>query len=202
MKKFNIDSIIFILIGLIIGTAITLSVMLVINNKKEEKIDNKELEFTAIKDNEEIDEYFDRLSTSEDRNVIKSGFVKVVDFLFYDEPIKGKKFSDLKESAKLKIIKAALYLDNKIDKYFPDYKESISTKSKDIYTKVKSKSVELYYKLSDKLCSNHEDLCDTAREEFQKLKTSLKLSIDLIKDIGGDGIDSLKKWYESFRESY
>ena len=202
MKKFNIDSIIFILIGLIIGTAITLSVMLVINNKKEEKIDNKELEFTAIKDNEEIDEYFDRLSTSEDKNVIKSGFVKVVDFLFYDEPIKGKKFSDLKESAKLKIIKAALYLDNKIDKYFPDYKESISTKSKDMYTKVKSKSVELYYKLSDKLCSNHEDLCDTAREEFQKLKTTLKLSIDLIKDIGGDGIDSLKKWYESFRESY
>ena len=202
MKKFNIDSIIFILIGLIIGTAITLSVMLVINNKKEEKIDNKELEFTAIKDNEEIDEYFDRLSTSEDKNVIKSGFVKVVDFLFYDEPIKGKKFSDLKESAKLKIIKAALYLDNKIDKYFPDYKESISTKSKDIYTKVKSKSVELYYKLSDKLCSNHEDLCDTAREEFQKIKTTLKLSIDLIKDIGGDGIDSLKKWYESFRESY
>ena len=116
MKKFNIDSIIFILIGLIIGTAITLSVMLVINNKKEEKIDNKELEFTAIKDNEEIDDYFDRLSTSEDKNVIKSGFVKVVDFLFYDEPIKGKKFSDLKESAKLKIIKAALYLDNKIDK--------------------------------------------------------------------------------------
>ncbi len=200
MKDFK--SIIYLLIGLIIGTVLSVSVIFLINHFSSAKTELKSKDIYEIKENEEIDEYFDRLSTSEDKNTIKKGFIKVVDFLFYDEPINGKRFRDLSESAKLKIIKAALYLDNKIDKYFPDYKESISTTSKNIYTKVKSKAVELYYNISNKLCTNHEDLCETAKEDFQKIKNALKLSWDLIKDIGGDGLESMKKWYESFRESY
>lgn len=217
MKKINLNSIIYLLVGLIVGTVISLSIVLIINNKNDKKldssVDNKLTIVTKtdekeqkkeedIKDDEEIDAYFERLSTSSNKNVIKAGFIKIVDFLFYNEPIKGKTFGELKESAKLKIIKAALYLDDKIDNYFPSYKETISTGAKNIYTKVKSKAVELYYSVTTKICSNNEQLCETAREDFQKMKSVLKISWEYIKDLGGDGLQELKEWYESFRVAY
>lgn len=216
MKKFNLNSVIYLLVGLIIGVIIAFSIVLIINNKNDKKLESskngltivtnkkekEELKEEDIRDNEEIDAYFDRLSTSKNENVLKKGFVKIVDFLFYNEPIKGKTFSDLKESAKLKIIKAALYLDDKIDNLFPGYKEKISTTAKNIYTKVKSKAVELYYNLTTKICSNNENLCTTAREEFQKIKDALKITWEYLKDLGGDGLEGLKQWYESFRGAY
>ena len=209
MKKINLNSIIYLLVGLIIGTVIAFSIVLLINNKNSNKMKNDDKGNTTIvmsedeiKDDEEIDAYFERLSTSNNKSTIKSGFIKVVDFLFYDQPIKGKTFSELKDSAKLKVIKAALYLDSKIDKYFPGYKEKITTTAKNIYTKVKAKAVELYYKITTKVCSNNEELCTNARENFQKIKSALSITWEYLKDLGGDKLDDLKKWYESFREAY
>lgn len=208
MKNINLNSIIYLLVGLIIGTVVAFSIVLLINNKNSNKMQSDDkgnntviISEDEIKDGEEIDAYFERLSTSNDQNVIKKGFVKIVDFLFYDQPIKGKTFSELKDSAKLKIIKAALYLDSKIDKYFPGYKEKITTTTKNIYTKVKSKAVELYYKVTTRICSNNEKLCISARENFQKIKSALSITWEYLKDLGGDGLDELKKWYESFREA-
>ena len=217
MKNISLNSIIYLLVGLIVGTVISLSIVLIINNKNDKELESsknekltiisnnkeqKEEKEEDIKDTEEIDEYFERLSTSSNENVLKTGFIKVVDFLFYNEPIRGKTFGDLTESAKLKIIKAALYLDDKIDNLFPGYKEKISTVAKNIYTKVKIKAVELYYSVTTKICNNNEKMCTTAREEFQKMKSVLKISWEYLKDLGADGLEELKKWYESFREAY
>ena len=58
----------------------------------------------------------------------KNTFVTIVDFIFYDKEIKGHTFKELSNSAKLQIIKIALSIDSKIEKYFPDYKETIKTK--------------------------------------------------------------------------
>lgn len=205
MKNISLDSIIYLLVGLILGTIVTLSIVLIINNKNDSKLkDNGEEVYVSedeIKEDEDVDVYFERLSNSKDKNVIKSGFVKVVDFLFYNKPIKGKTFSDLKESAKLKVIQAALYLDSKIDKYFPGYKEKITTTTKDIYSKVKIKAVELYYKTTSRICDNNKELCESARENFQKIKSALGITWEYLKDLGGDGLDELRKWYESFREA-
>ena len=118
---------------------------------------------------------------------------------FLQYKLYNKNFIFLKNNKKRNIIIKIIiisFLSHNYDK------ESISTTTKNIYTKVKSKAIELYYNISDRLCSNHEDLCETAKDEFQKIKNTLKLSWDLIKDIGGDGLESMKKWYESFRESY
>ena len=52
---------------------------------------------------------------------VKSGFVTIIDFLFYDGTIKGYHFKDLTSSAKLKVLSMAMYFDNKIEEYFPGY---------------------------------------------------------------------------------
>lgn len=127
---------------------------------------------------------------------VKKGFITVVDFIFYEGKIKGYSFKDLSNRAKLEVISMALYLDTKIDKYFPGYKESINTTSKNIYTDVKSKIIKLYLNITTSLCQNNNDMCESAKRGFLDLKKNVGISWELIKDIAGDGISSLSNWYK------
>lgn len=127
---------------------------------------------------------------------IKSSFITVIDFLFYNGKINGYTFSELTNSAKLKVLSMALYFDNKIDKYFPGYKESISNTANKVYTNVKEKIVTTYLNLTTSICTNNLELCDEAKIGFNELKRNFGLTWSLIKDIAGDGIANLKNWYE------
>ena len=130
---------------------------------------------------------------------LKQGFVTIVDFLFYDGTINGQTFDSLSSKAKIEVLKIALSIDAKIDKYFPGYKEKISTTSKDIYTSLKSKIVEVYLDLTTKLCNSNEETCNTAKEGLKDLKTSFSLTWEFIKEIGINSITKLKEWYEVWK---
>lgn len=146
--------------------------------------------------------YFNNLEadfkSSQVKDSIKNGFVTVVDFLFYDGSIKGHTFSELTETAKLKVLSMALYFDSKIEKYFPGYKESISSTTSKIYTNVKTSIVKTYLNLSTKICSENKELCEVAKNDFNSMKKSFGLTWSLIKEIAGDGVSSLKEWYEIY----
>lgn len=152
-----------------------------------------------------VEELNNRMDTyNSDKSIgesLKSGFVTVVDFLFYGGTIKGKTFSELSTKAKLQVLKLAFSVDSKIERYFPGYKEKISTTSKKIYTNVKSKAMELYLDISTKVCSNDPDTCYFAKEGLGDLKSSFSLTWDFIKDISGVGLSKLKAWYEVWREA-
>ncbi len=134
------------------------------------------------------------------KDSLKSGFITVVDFIFYDGTIKGHTFKDLSDSAKLKVLSAALYFDSKIDTYFPGYKESISMTTGKIYTTLKKEITESYLNVATLICSSNQELCTTAKKGFGELKKNFGLSWALIKDIAGDGVSKLKSWYEIFRD--
>lgn len=144
--------------------------------------------------------YVNDLQTEMDKpslgETAKKGFITVVDFLFYNGTIKGYRFNELTNSAKLKVLSVALYFDSKIDKYFPGYKESISNTSKKIYTNVKESIVSAYLDITTAICSTNSELCNSAKDGFQSLKKNFGLTFDLIKEIAGDGISNLKNWYE------
>lgn len=155
---------------------------------------------TKLDADTEVIQYFTSLESdfqaSTIKDSVKSGFITVVDFLFYNGKIKGYTFQDLTSKAKLKVLGMALYFDSKIEKYFPGYKENISHTSKKIYTNVSEKIVSTYLDLTTSLCNTHSELCSSAKEGFQDLKTNFGLTFDFIKDIAGDGILKLKNWYE------
>ena len=130
---------------------------------------------------------------------IKEGFITVVDFLFYDGKIKGKTFDDLSNTTKIKVLQIAFSIDEKMDKYFPGYKEEISTTSKSIYTSVKSKATELYLNITTNICENDPTTCQTAKEGLSDLKESFSLTWDFIKDTGTTGLKKLKEWYEIWK---
>lgn len=149
---------------------------------------------------DEVLSYFNNLNNdfnaSSIKDSVKSGFITVIDFLFYKGKIKGYTFSELSDSTKLKVLSLALYFDSKIEKYFPGYKESISSTTSKVYTNVKEMIVKTYLELTTTICSKNSELCATAKEGFNDLKNTFSLSWALIKDIAGDGISSLKNWYE------
>lgn len=132
---------------------------------------------------------------------IKDGFVKIVDFLFYDGTICNKTFNELSDSAKLKVLSIVFSIDSKIEESFPNYKEEISTTSSKVYTNVKTKALEIYLDTTVKLCTNNDELCISAKKGLSDLKTSFSLTWDTIKSIAKENVSKLKDWYEVWREN-
>lgn len=127
---------------------------------------------------------------------LKEGFINVVDFIFYNGQIKGHTFGELTDGAKLKVLETALYLDTKINKYFPNYKEEISNKSGRAYNTVKSKVVSSYLNITSTICTKDATTCEMAKENFQTMKKNFGLYWSLIKEIATDSKNSIKNWYE------
>ena len=128
---------------------------------------------------------------------IKNNFITIIDFIFYDKEINGKKFNDLSTSAKLKVLKLALSIDSKINKVLPDYKETLEDK----YKNVKSGIVGKYLDITSDVCTKHEDSCEEAKKSLKELKNSFSISWNYIRNISGIGLDKLKSWYEIWREA-
>ena len=143
-----------------------------------------------------LDEAIDN-DDSSIKDKLKDNFITIVDFIFYDKEIKGYKFSQLTNSAKLKVINTALKIDKKIDEYFPGYKESISDK----YKQIKDKLVILYLDTTVSICSNNEEECQKAKELFSSVKDNISIGLNYIKDIAINGKNKLKDYYEIFRDS-
>ena len=194
MKKDKLNIIIYVLSGVAIGLLIAFIAIQVLN-KDDSDMGNNVEDTETVEYNDPL-EYFEEVEQSNDESKLKKGFTNVVDFLFYGKEINGKTLSDLTDSAKLKIMKIALSLDSKIDDKFPDYKSKISDK----YKEIKAKVVELYVDTTTKICTNHQELCIDAKNDFNSLKESFGLTFDYIKKYGIKGLDKLKEWYEDFRD--
>ena len=126
----------------------------------------------------------------------KTTFINIIDFIFYDKEIKGYTFKEITSSAKLKIIDIALKVDNKIDSYFPDYKENI----KDKYNGFKGKLALKYLEVSTEFCDNNTNVCNQAKEDFNTMKESFGFTFDLLKEIISSGSAKVKDLYENWKE--
>lgn len=127
---------------------------------------------------------------------LKNSFTTIVDFLFYDKPIKGHTFKELTLSAKLKVCKIALSIDNKIDSYFPNYKDTI----KNGFTSLKAKTVSLYLTLTSKACEVvGSTVCNQARSDFKNMKEILSIDWDFIKEFAGNSKEAISEWYQSLK---
>lgn len=176
------------------------------NNKvNEDKIttsgkDNKNIDVTSYTE-EDVVNYVrsieNEINTSNITSTIKDKFITIVDFIFYDTEIKGYKFSDLTNSAKLSIISLCLKIDSKIEEYIPNYKTTISTE----YNDVKDKLVMLYLDTTISVCKNNKQECDIAKDIFGEIKDSCRIGFSYIKEILTLGKNKLKDYYEIFRSS-
>lgn len=154
---------------------------------------------------EDVTAYFNNVNQEVDRSInnrslsesAKNGFITIVDFLFYDKPIKGKTFENLSTSIKLKLLKIAIAIDKKIETKFPEYKETLSSK----YQNVKEKAISKYLDKTTEICNKNEDTCLEAKKGLTELKNNFSITWNFIKNISGVGISKLKNWYEVWRQA-
>jgi len=167
-----------------------------IANTTTTTISNDDLLNTIKGETEEITSSSD---TTTYKEKAKNVFITLVDFIFYDGEIKGKKFSDLTTTAKAKVIFYALKLDGWIDSKIPDYKETLSSK----YSDAKSKLLAKYLDFTVDICSEHPDECEVTKNDFNILKTSLNLTWDVLKKAFSYAYDfsipRLQAWYQTFK---
>lgn len=169
-------------------------------NVNQQKIENTP-SVQAPKTEEDVIEYFSMQERNAERGEsdasvreqLKNGVNTIYQFLFQGGTIHGKTFSELSSSAKLKVLKIALSIDQKIDTYFPNYKDRI----KEGASNLKSKIVITYLETTNKICTEHEDICNQAREDFKTMKNSFKISFSLISGLVKSGGTALKEWYIS-----
>lgn len=166
------------------------------NNDYQEKRTEEDV-ITYFEETESfITTYSNQPMTDSITTKLKNGFTTIVDFLFYDKPIKGYTFKELTLSAKLKICKIALSIDQKIDSYFPSYKETI----KNGFNSLKGKVISLYLELTSKACEKvGSTVCEQARLDFKNMKEVLKIDWQLIKSFAGSSKAALSEWYQSLK---
>ena len=166
--------------------------------------DNNQVSNSSTSTNTNIDNeivtYVNKMNDDTTTSSLKTNFVTLVDFIFYGGTIKGYTFKELSNEAKLKVLKTMFYLDSKVDKYFPNYKEEISNKTGKVYTKVKEKAASSYLSITSAICNSNSSICDSAKEDFQNLKKNFGLSWSVIKEVAHDSKESIKNWYEIWRE--
>lgn len=171
----------------------------VTNNKEEVTYHESDVVSYFEELNQNIDTYKSSDNTTM-KEKIKTGFITVVDFLFYDGVIKGHTFDELTGEAKIKVLTLALKIDNKIEEYFPNYKESIKEKT----SAFKEKVAILYLEATAKLCESvGEDSCNLARENFKDMKESFGFTWEGIKKVASTSASKLsvllKEWYQSIK---
>ncbi len=130
------------------------------------------------------------------REKLKNNVHIINQFLFHDGTIQGKTFHELSNDAKLQVLKIALSIDNKIDTYFPNYKDTI----KESVSNLKGKIITIYLETTNEICSNHEEICESARSDFNNMKDHFKITFSVIKDLAKSGSSAIKEWYYSVKD--
>lgn len=170
------------------------------NNKNEEVVKSETSVinyFTGLEKN--IDTYNDE-NNKTFREKAKDIFTTAVDFLFYDGEIKGYTFDELSLETKIKVLKIVASIDNKIDSYFPNYKDTIKEK----YSNFKGAVAVLYLETTNKFCDKvGENVCNEAREDFNNMKESFGYTWDILKEVLTKSKDKasliLSEWYKSIK---
>ena len=192
MKGNSILKILLILLIIVLSVLLTLVVVYI--NNDDTKNNNI---FGEIIDRIDIDpeEYFTDIANNANGKKLKTGFVNAIDFIFYNKKINNITFDELKDSAKLKIIKLTYKIDSKIDSLFPGYKETIKSTVSRIYTSVKERLTKLYLSITNKICEATPSTCKHAKEDFLELKEDFGLTFDFLKNLFDQGKDSFNEWY-------
>ena len=153
--------------------------------------------------NRQIEQDFESLYNDIEKNGVtekaKEVFIKFVDFIFYDKPLIGNHtFKELTAETKAKVIYYALLIDGKIDNKFPQYKEKINAKYKDI----KVRLIADYMECVTALCDKEKETCTTVKNDFKVLKEKLTITWGNVKDAFkyayNKGTSAIKSWYEVF----
>lgn len=198
--------------------------------KTEEEIkENSFLSDTTVTTKEEevvsyvsdVEESISNLDTESTDTTMKekleNTFITLTDFIFYGGTIKGMTFDELTDTAKQEILDLYEKIDSKIEFYFPNYKENITSSAKKGYTTAVTKAKELKDEIITKYKETigeeeYNNVVSNIEEDKNRFQDAYTPYVEKGKEIGsqaiekgkeavGSAIDKLDSWYQGFKES-
>jgi len=141
-------------------------------------------------------------NNTENENKLKTSFVKLTDFIFYDGTINNITFNELKDDTKVAILSDWEILDEKIETKYPNYKDRIESVENKSYNNLKSKKDFLINKLKEVYINKYGE---EKYNELMNKKEELKEKMNDIKNKATEEIDkkkeSISSWYKEWKES-
>ena len=141
-------------------------------------------------------------NNTENENKLKTSFVKLTDFIFYDGTINNITFNELKDDTKVAIVSDWEILDEKIETKYPNYKDRIESVENKTYNNLKSKKDYLLNILKEAYINKYGE--DKYNELMNK-KEELKEKVSDIKEKAENEIEkkkeSISSWYKEWKES-
>ena len=152
-------------------------------------------------------------TSKSEENVLRNTFITLTDFIFYDGEIKGKKFSDITDSCKEKIIDIYTKIDEKIESKYPHYKENIKETGKKVYTGAVEKAKEIKEGIVQKYrdyvgeerYNNTAEVFEDDKQNVKDVYEVYKPYIEEGKEKAKSGIEKAKEklneWYQNYKEN-
>ena len=141
-------------------------------------------------------------NNTENENKLKTSFVKLTDFIFYDGTINNITFNELTDDTKVAILSDWEILDEKIETKYPNYKDRIESVENKTYNNLKSKKDYLLNVLKEAYINKYGE--DKYNELMNK-KEELKEKVSDIKEKAENEIEkkkeSISSWYKEWKES-
>ena len=110
-----------------------------------------------------------------------------IDFIFFDQPIKGVYFDDLTEELKKDILREVKSLDKAVMAYYPDYKEDISSKYQIASEFVSEKYLEIMDEIKEYLGEENYNAVGEIKDQIKEdISEKTDEGIDYIKDLYND----------------
>ena len=146
----------------------------------------------------------------EAKDKIKKSFITITDFIFYGGKINDITFEELSLSAQEKVLKIYIAIDKNIESVWPNYKETIKSTSKKVYSTI----IEDAIKLKDKIQAEYKEAIGEEaynnsvqifEEDLNRLKENTIPTVVRIKEKSKDVYQNIKEkannWYQNFKES-
>ncbi len=159
---------------------------------------------------ENIDQKIDNLlkknKNEKTENKVKGIFITLVDFVFYDGEIKEISFNDLTKEGKEKVLFLINAIDIKIEKYFPGYKENISSKASSAFLKaselIKKGAYDINNFTKEKLGKeNYQEIINAKEELFFYTNKAFSIVSDFSNSLFNNLKDSFNDWYINFKKN-
>lgn len=187
----------------------------------KEELSKETIEKAEVEENNSTtyNEYIENISseivssqevTEKEENKLKSYFILITDFIFYDGKICNTSFKELSNEAKERIINIYVALDNKLETKSPRYKEKIATTSKTISKNVINEAKNIKDKIKEeyKEAVGEEAYNNTTtviEDDIKRVKENALPTVNTIKEKSHDAYvevkDTLNNWYQEFKES-
>ena len=185
------------------------------NSSQEDIRENNEINYSASDNivinslktvNQNVDNLLKEEKNEDTKSKLKGVFITLVDFVFYDGEIKGVTFNELTQEGKAEVLKMINIIDEKIENYFPGYKESISDKASKAYSKaseiIKNGANNIKEFAQEKLGEEYYQEIIAAKDELVLYtKNAFSLLGDFSSSLFNNVKDKLSNWYENFKNN-